>query len=311
MKKWGLVLVTVYFLLLVVIMFTVDRPSDQVEILTFLQDRSLLIDERENYVIDLAVSSKDTFLTDIDEMESMILDSEEASIEVHPVTMTMDPEPFIYVGKQYYLYELTIGFTEVYLPEAVLGFPGCKMKMTYRNGTEIELEIGNLAIWFSEVSEITYLDFTRLYGIKNNYAGHDYLAGIVIELKANAIGYLEITDIDIGQKQAYIDLNNAKILSGRPEYDVPMDVLLEATGYDPLARETKDGDPIMISESAILVAPVTYQEFPLFLDRFFIRITYKYLNETNVFLIDDFLFYRNVLFSGEDDETIARYIYQY
>ncbi|MBN2504709.1 MAG: hypothetical protein JXB20_05130, partial [Bacilli bacterium] len=210
-----------------------------------------------------------------------------------------------------YRFHFIFDFNEVYVPGARLEFPDCNLAIVYQNQTEIELEIGDLVIWFRQPSEIVHLDFTRLYGINNVYMDRNYLGAIVMDISSLAMDDVTIKTVDIGALNVFTNKNSGIQLDHYPDYDESLSLLLNEPEYRPDEYFSIDTNVLAIDTSGIFLFPLAYSEYPLVVDRLFISITYTYLDIDYEFVIDDFIFYTTNSLEVVSNEEISRYSYSY
>jgi len=300
MKKWMLVIIGFYLVTGALIIFFAKSPQSEIEILSVKKTQSRLM------------SDPDCFFNDPDNVIAASLFDENEEITVELISVSVDNAPIIYLDKSYYSCTFSFSFTEISLPESKLEFIDGICRLTYINETEFEFPIGNLCLFFSDVSQILHLDFTRLYAVMGEYEGKEYLSGIVIGLEGFTVGNISITRIDTGISSVRIDIFEAKSLNQAVSYTEDIKNILGVETYCPIDESIFDIQAAFeINGLDLVFIPVKYTERIFDLRRFYLEIEYEYLGEFYRFVIDDFVYFQKNPFCEVAADEVSSHIYKY
>ncbi len=229
-------------------------------------DQSFLLEK--SLIIDASLSNEDNLLTvNIDDIRS--LDFEEN-----------------YQGQTYTAYAIDLSFNAISLTETSLMMPQCFLSLSYQNGVDAVLEIGDVYLHFFNLDNPVHLDMKRLYAV---YEPDDqpYMNGLVIGLDNQTGQSLIIEYIDLWMPEIAVDSGHAKMLNQAPAYLTAAKTLLQKT-WDPIGSTT--ARPISIESQGLYYFPIKYQEEIFDIERFPMAIHYRFQNKSYTYLIDDFLF---------------------
>ena len=285
------------FLIASLVLIIFERDSkDTIEMIAVKESRSLLIENsNETFEIGLYISGLNSFLTEKENIASFKIhdDLEELDLSLQEIIVG---EEVTYNSTTYWQHHFRLGFDEIYVSGAIIDFENAYCLIVYNNEVTIDIAIGSLALCFLEMPVSYYLDFTRLSGTTTDVENTEVLNALKVEFDLKGLEQVTITSINTFVSGLIIDLGSTTTAD-------------EATA-NPDCFHIEEGK-IVISDDCYLTIPIQFQQktFPVF--RFPLVISYTYLNEDCVLVIDDFQYYRKAAFFEVDHENIASYIHHY
>lgn len=299
----------IVFLVVAGVMIYMDeeQPST-VQILSLYQRYSRVITSAEEHItIPIHISTEDSFLTDIDSIESsMIYDNQnQMLVVIDDIIQTADSSYF--QGNTYYPYELHISFDLVQLN--AIDFINAFLQIRYHNGDQIALEIGSMYLNFEPIQNEEHIDMMRLFCTVKTEGEQNYISGIVIGVENRSSLDTKIVGIDCLVPGVQFDLGSSVPLSEAPAYDTDVNEIL-GYSYDAI-HVINDDEAVSLEDDNLLYIPIAYQEQIIPINRFPLIIHYTYLNEPYTFIVDDFLFYSSDYSLEANDGQIREYIYHY
>lgn len=289
----------------ILIMIIEDRV-DTIELYTIKKSYSRLItDNYEKISFPLYISSKDSFLTDKDNIESCYIydDNNEISVSLYQIRFVDEYRKIN--QSNYNLFMLDIGFNDITVDE--ITFSDASLRLNYQNQEIIELKVGNLNLRFSDIDQNLNIDLYRAYTTVKSYENVEYISGIVLGLNALNDEDIIITNISIGSDRISPDLKNIKALT--TQVDIKDDV------SDILGYEYNQFSDLLSAEYTLtdnlMYIPFLYTEKVFLLNRFPIYIEYKINDNYYEYIIDDFMYVSENYNFEVDNDNLQQYIYNY
>ncbi len=312
MKKWLLIIIGFYLVTGALLILFAKDPQSEFEVLSIKKTQSRLMVPEEMLTFDFYVSDSECFFIDSENVIDASLSDEDVEITIELASISVENTPTAYLDKLYYPCTFSFSFTEIVLSGGKLDIKDGICRLTYINEAEFELPIGDLCLYFSDVSQILHLDFTRLYAVVGEYENKEYMSGIVIGLEGFTIGDIPITRIDTGISIVYLDVSKAKPLEQAISYTKDIKELLGVDTYCPIQEYLPDNQSAFeLNGSELVFFPMKYTERIIDLRRFYLEIEYEYLGQSYSFVIDDFVYYQKNPFQEVDADEVSRHIYKY
>ncbi len=300
MKKWIWILISLYAVAMVCVVVFAKEPVDDVSIITYLNHESRLVtSSSDEETIDLFLSVEDSFLTDIDCLESAYIESDEDESAIEVTAIENVGETVSRNEKEYHRYILHYRFG-IDGFQGTLSFPGASLVLGYENGESIGLAIGSLDFLFASIDTPICLDFTRIYGIVNEIGDEDRLVAIVIGIEVTSLGEVRMAEVKTGIDAIKIDEEDAICCQDAPYYRQDLAAIM--AGKD---RE------IGTLSTGYYVFPIDYAEGSVSLKRAYFSFGYTYLGNNYTLLVDDFPFASKPALANANEDEISEYNYQY
>jgi hypothetical protein len=290
-----------------ILILTIDEKNEVIDYFTMPQNYSRLMTEDEILSFSLFISEKNTFITDKQNITSASLKGNLNEVEVDITSIDLIEENTLYQDNLYYLYSIKISFSSVELKDIDFFIEETKLILNYVNEECIELDIGNLYLSFREINQSNHLDIVNMLGLINKIEGEKYILGIIVKFD-------KFTSEEIIIKSVSSNNNVFKISLGdlyEGEIKLASDTLIEEIipGYYDLMT-IKDQN-LLLNDELYYLIPLIYQGNFEKLYRFPLTITYIY-NETEYeLIIDDYLFFDEMIRLDDYDENIRKYQYNY
>jgi hypothetical protein len=307
MKKVFLIIISLFLIIGTILILTIDEKNEVIDYFTMPQNYSRLMTEDEILSFSLFISEKNTFITDKQNITSASLKGNLNEVEVDITSIDLIEENTLYQDNLYYLYSIKISFSSVELKDIDFFIEETKLILNYVNEECIELDIGNLYLSFREINQSNHLDIVNMLGLINKIEGEKYILGIIVKFD-------KFTSEEIIIKSVSSNNNVFKISLGdlyEGEIKLASDTLIEEIipGYYDLMT-IKDQN-LLLNDELYYLIPLIYQGNFEKLYRFPLTITYIY-NETEYeLIIDDYLFFDEMIRLDDYDENIRKYQYNY
>jgi hypothetical protein len=288
MKKVFLIIISLFLIIGTILILTIDEKNEVIDYFTMPQNYSRLMTEDEILSFSLFISEKNTFITDKQNITSASLKGNLNEVEVDITSIDLIEENTLYQDIDFFIEET-------------------KLILNYVNEECIELDIGNLYLSFREINQSNHLDIVNMLGLINKIEGEKYILGIIVKFD-------KFTSEEIIIKSVSSNNNVFKISLGdlyEGEIKLASDTLIEEIipGYYDLMT-IKDQN-LLLNDELYYLIPLIYQGNFEKLYRFPLTITYIY-NETEYeLIIDDYLFFDEMIRLDDYDENIRKYQYNY
>ncbi|MGD9964278.1 MAG: hypothetical protein AB7S96_02880 [Candidatus Izemoplasmatales bacterium] len=307
MKKVFLIIISLYLIIGTILILTIDEKNEVIDYFTMPQNYSRLMTEDEILSFSLFISEKNTFITDKQNITSASLKGNLNEVEVDITSIDLIEENTLFQDNLYYLYSIKISFSSVELKDIDFFIEETKLILNYVNEECIELDIGNLYLSFREINQSNHLDIVNMFGLINKIEGEKYILGIIVKFDKFTSEEIIIKSISSNNNVFKISLGD--LYEG--EIKLASDTLIEEIipGYYDLMT-IKDQD-LLLNDDLYYLIPLIYQENFEKLYRFPLTITYIYNEKEYELIIDDYLFFDEMIRLDDYDENIRKYQYNY
>lgn len=278
-----------------------------ISVITILQSYSRLItDPKEELSIPIHVSNPDSFLTDLESIDyaSLLSDTNEIEVIISDIRETNQTENLD--TSVYTLFYLDLQFAYEFVTDDFLDFIHARLTITYVNGDQLSLEVGDISLMFREIQESAHIDLFRLGAQRTDSDDGDYICGVYIGFQNQSGSDVTIRQVDIGFETILLDLNASVFLNAVPEEGMTVDDIL-GFAYDPV-QGIQETDVLLV-QNCLLFLPLDYQEGIERIHRFPIIITYEYQEEEYQYLIDDFIFFQSDCSLGGNNGFLRETLY--
>ena len=307
MKKGFLIVILLYLIAGTILVLTIDEKSETIDYFTMPQYYSRLMTKDENLSFSLFISESSTFITDKQNITSASLKGNPNEVKVDIASIDLVEENIEFQDNLYYLYSIKISFSSVELNDMDFLIEEAKLILNYVNEECIELDVGNLYLSFREVNQSNHLDIVNMYGLINKVEEEKYILGIIVKFDKFTSEEIKIKSITSNNNVFMISLGDCYKSESKLESDALIEEMIP--GFYDLNTE-KDED-LLLNEDLYYLIPLIYQENLEKLYRFPLTITYVY-NETEYeLIIDDYLFFDEMIRLDDYDENIRKYQYNY
>jgi hypothetical protein len=298
---FGILLLIVLF---VILLSQIDESSrKELSILTTPSIVSRLITHKDERVtIPVYFSIKDTFFVDSTQLISSKIQSVSGMIDVLIHRIYIGEDVLVWKGVEYVTYYFELSFFIHSTTNLHLSLPSSTLKLYYSNAETLELLLGDLDLLFSDVESDFMLDVVRMYAISfDKTACSDHRVFIfAIENKSADL-------ITMSLPQLGFSINDYQ-----PSYWFTYSN--ENVRFETLDSFQKSNDETIHlgAKQIVNIAIVLHKSFiGPFPSRFYGRIHYESYQMKATLLIDDFLFYRDVVIGGCNEPHIKEVVFVY
>ncbi len=311
MKKWSVLMISLYIIAAVILILTAPKRSDNVRILIKKQYYSQVFTSNSEYFeVILYLSEKNTFLTTLTAVRDARILSDDNELEVK--ITAIEDLGFVthYQNDDYYVYRLKMDVSGYSAEGLTIRFFQPILSVTYDNDETINLEIGEVYFRWDSIEEIADFDYFRLYGIYGLFENKEMMQGLAIGFDQFSSGDILIKNISIGFDEIKVDLNHMITTDLMTDNQTLYQVL--GDGYHPYETGEKDLETLIEIQPDVLYAiPFRYPDKFVDLTRFSLIIDYQKLGEKKSMVIDDFLFKSHDYSLSEDVENVVIIDYRY
>lgn len=311
MKKWSVLMISLYIIAAVILILTAPKRSDNVRILIKKQYYSQVFTSNSEYFeVILYLSEKNTFLTTLTAVRDARILSDDNELEVK--ITAIEDLGFVthYQNNDYYVYRLKMDVSGYSAEGLTIRFFQPILSVTYDNDETINLEIGEVYFRWDSIEEIADFDYYRLYGIYGLFENKEMMQGLAIGFDQFSSGDILIKNISIGFDEIKVDLNHMITTDLMTDNQTLYQVL--GDGYHPYETGEKDLETLIEIQPDVLYAiPFRYPDKFVDLTRFSLIIDYQKLGEKKSMVIDDFLFKSHDYSLSEDVENVVIIDYRY
>lgn len=311
MKKWSVLMISLYIIAAVILILTAPKRSDNVRILIKKQYYSQVFTSNSEYFeVILYLSEKNTFLTTLTAVRDARILSDDNELEVK--ITAIEDLGFVthYQNNDYYVYRLKMDVSGYSAEGLTIRFFQPILSVTYDNDETINLEIGEVYFRWDSIEEIADFDYFRLYGIYGLFENKEMMQGLAIGFDQFSSGDILIKNISIGFDEIKVDLNHMITTDLMTDNQTLYQVL--GDGYHPYETGEKDLETLIEIQPDVLYAiPFRYPDKFVDLTRFSLIIDYQKLGEKKSMVIDDFLFKSHDYSLSEDVENVVIIDYRY
>jgi len=307
MKKGFLIIIFLYLIVGTILVLTINEKSEVIDYFTMPQNYSRLMTKDEELSFSLFISEKNTFITDKENITNASLIGKINEVKVDITSIDLIEENTLFQNNLYYLYSIKISFSSVELKDIDFLIEETKLILNYVNEECIELDIGNLYLSFKEVNQSNHLDIVNMFGLINQIEGEKYILGVIV--KFNKFTSEEIIVKSISSNNNVFEISLGDCFESEIKLESTAQIEDIIPGFNNLGT-AKDQDLILKDDLYYLI-PLIYHESYEKLYRFPLIITYIY-NETEYeLIIDDYLFFDEMIRLDDYDENIRKYQYNY
>ncbi|MBI9009716.1 MAG: hypothetical protein JEZ05_06775 [Tenericutes bacterium] len=309
MRKVFTVTIALFMVIGAVLIVIFDKEFETtLSILTIKQNYQRLMTEGEKLSLTVYLSSEDSFMTDMNNIDSMYLFDNENEIEVGLSKISYLDYKEKYQDIDYFAYVIDINFSVVSISDFILELENAYLEIHYLNTEVIDLEIGDIYLNFADYVNPSYIDIDRMFGLYKT-TEFEYLSAVILGMNNFTGMDIIIKKIETGNKEISLDLKHSIILSDIPDYQADIDDLL-GYNYDAMSL-TEATDGININENSILCIPLLYGNELTRINRFPLIITYLYNQTEYRYYMDDFQFNSLVLGLEANSGRIREFVYHY
>jgi len=268
--------------------------------------------ETETFEIEILSNQPQNYRFDKEYISSSVIRSLDESIVV-PISITdisWSDSGYIYQGNSYQhvQFSLKIAFDspdfEIHIPEAYLN-------LHYSNNEAILIKIGEFHYRFLKM-QANDLVVGSMQSTVMKLSEVSTVNGIALELSNNARENIVIQSINIGSN--LVTANNFYLteIETLPDlFDLPGNII-GIPNYDYLDEQLSYQKNYLLRENnmSYLYVPFQYPSSLLWLQRFYLIVTYEVSGETRELIIDDFPYIRTNLFQQGKESEYMHYVFQ-
>lgn len=306
MKKLFFWIIGIYLVVGSILILTMKEKVDIVNYFTIKQNYSRLMTENETLFVSLFIDSDKSFITHTQNIVSSSLKNEDSLIAVDILRIDKSDEDIVYSGRNYSLYNIEIDFTQVKVTNLFLGMKDCMLAINYVNEVSLALEIGDVWLDFREISPSNHFDYNNLYAVINDLEGSEYITALVFRFESMTNYPIIIKNIRTVDSNISFDLNNVYMSE---EKIAPQALMSELIPDYEMFNEVDQGEFSLENELYYLI-PLVYREKNK-IYRFPIIIDYSYNDSDYTLIIDDYLFFDEMIDLNEQSDKIREYQYHY
>lgn len=308
MRKVFTLTIAIFLLMgIITLLFFDKQVSDYISILTVKQSYQRLVTEGEELSITFFINDDESFVIEKEFIENAYLKSEDNELEVK-INMIRNLEyEEEYLGITYYAYCFDLGISDINIYDYQLDIVNSYLVLEYVNGENINLEIGDIFLYFQEPTDNSMIDINRMFGLYQ-YADFEYIYGIYLDIEAFSDSVF-IKNISILNRNIRFDLNNYLEMNQIPSYTAKAIDLFDCE-YFPIGN-VLDYETIELDNSNKFVFPIKYLNEIEIVYWFPIIIEYTYLGDDFVYCIDDFQFNNKALGLEVNSGRIREFKYYY
>ena len=307
MKKiiFGIILV---FILFSAVMIIIDEEkTDVIEYFTLKQNFSRIINDDESLDVSVFIDNDESFLTDRESITSARIISEMTELSVNVRHIEKVDEGLLFDEKLYSLYTFSLEFSDVSLSDIDLEFLNSELEISYQNGDTIVLYLGNVWLSFKDIEVNNHFDISHMYAITDYLDDERVITALVIRFDKYADQNIVISDIDAKNQVFGLDLG--KNFKSLDRFNTASELSEVLGSYDYLDKKTQG--IINIEEGYYYIIPFRYYETAEKLYRFPLEISYQYQGDEFKFLIDDYLFFDEIIRLDDYHDDAVKYQYSY
>ncbi|MDD3711945.1 MAG: hypothetical protein PHZ28_00435 [Candidatus Izemoplasmatales bacterium] len=306
MKKLFFLIIGIYLVVGSILILTMKEKATVVNYFTIKQNYSRLMTENETLFVSLFIDSDESFITHTQNIASSSLKNEDSLIAVDILRIDKNDGDIVYSGRSYSLYNLEIDFTQIKVTDLFLGMKDCFLTINYVNDVSLELEIGDVWLDFREINPSNHFDYNNLYAVINDFEGSDYINALVFRFESLTNFPITIKNIRTLDSNYSFDLNSVYVSE---EKIAPQTLLTEIIPDYEMFNEVDQGEFLLESEYYYVI-PMVYREKSK-IYRFPIIIDYSYNDSDYTLIIDDYLFFDEMIDLNEQSDKIREYQYHY
>jgi len=300
MRKAFVIVISLFLITATILVIAYEEKDQTINFFTVKQNYLRLITEDESLIVSLFVDKEDSFLTDKDFITEASLSNEYNHLAVNIYNIELKEQGIIYLENDYNLYTFEVKFNDISIEDNVLDLAECKLNLKYKNDYDLTLSIGNVHLSFINPLISNHFDYMNMYGITNIIDNEKYLTGIVFKFDNYSNQPIKIIDMTSNNSLFSFDLLNMEksIEKFSNDYIVTNSSNLNQEGFN-------------LEEQYYYLIPIKYYDAFEKIYRFPITITYIFNDETYQMVIDDYLFFDEIIRLEEHVDRIEQYQYNY
>lgn len=300
----SIVLTIVLSIVLIIVFY---KKYDSFSILSIKKEYNYVLNDKEDMLsIPLFFENKKSFLTSIDQVESISIYNDTKKVKAFLKEIEKTNE-IMYKDKKYYEFVFKISFSSLDDMDKPLYLNDAIFEIKYKNHDTMTYEIGNLNLFIKNDKKQEGIYITSLSAVTNYIKGVETIVGVNLRLYNNSGNAINIESIKLYNKHYDFDYLNyeTELLDTKI-------VLGQRSGYkyETLLIEEGNMDLCVNNEDTIsLFVPLKYINGIYFIDRLPLFINYRCGDNKNMYIVDDFQFFTNDLIIGNNG--IVDYEYRY
>jgi hypothetical protein len=307
MKKIVLGAILLFALFSIIMIILDEDKKDLVNYFTLKQNFSRIISEGENFDVSVFIDSDESFLTDRESITSARIVSEMTELSVDIEKIEKVDDNLLFEEKLYNLYVFSLEFSDVSLNDIDLEFLNSELEVSYVNGDEIEFYLGNIWLSFKNIEVNNHFDISHMYAITDYVTDERVITALVLKFDKYVDQTITISDINSMNKVFGLDLENSYKSLDRINTPLEVNEILGSFDY----FGDKSEGLINIEEGYYFIIPFRYYQTAEKLFRFPLEIHYQYQGDEYSFLIDDYLFFDEMIRLDDYHDDAVKYQYSY
>jgi hypothetical protein len=307
MKKIVLGAILLFALFSIIMIILDEDKKDLVNYFTLKQNFSRIISEGENFDVSVFIDSDESFLTDRESITSARIVSEMTELSVDIEKIEKVDDNLLFEEKLYNLYVFSLEFSDVSLNDIDLEFLNSELEVSYVNGDEIEFYLGNIWLSFKNIEVNNHFDISHMYAITDYVTDERVITALVLKFDKYVDQTITISDINSMNKVFGLDLENSYKSLDRINTPLEVNEILGSFDY----FGDKSEGLINIEEGYYFIIPFRYYQKAEKLFRFPLEIHYQYQGDEYSFLIDDYLFFDEMIRLDDYHDDAVKYQYSY
>ncbi len=286
-----------------------EELPESISIISLSKEYSRIITPEEVVSIPIYISDSNTFIIDNDLIESASLENSYNQLAIESIDIRSTNYVEEYDDIKYSLFFFDISFPPTLVTDYFMDFSSAYLNLIYLNQDNINIEIGNLYLRFSEITNNNHIDLFRMYSLTSINNDIEFISGIILGIENFTGEEIVINSIEFGTNKISSGLNEIKLLNDPPDYTENIDTVL-GYQYDFYQTEIIDTS-FVLNQDKLLLVPIKYSVNPFSINRFPLIISYDYLDMNYKYTIDDFQFFSSKLTIGENNGKLREFTYYY
>lgn len=307
MKRVFFGILILFFISSTIILLVYEEKKEVINYFTLKQNISRLIRDDEGFEVSVFVDEEGSFITDVDSVTSAKISSEmtELSVNVHSIEKVDDN--LLFMDKLYNLYSFSLVFNDVAIDSIDLEFLDASLEVNYFNGDKLEFYLGNIWLSFKEIEVNNHLDISNMYAITDVVMEERIIRALVIKFDNFTDRSIIIDEINSNNSFVSFDLGNTVKSMEKIDILTADDLILG--DYDHL-NAVSDGY-ISLEDEFYYLIPLSYNNELGKMYRFPLEISYLYQGERFTLVLDDYLFFDEMIRLDDYHDDAVKYQYRY
>jgi len=307
MRKVFAVLLGLFFVGAAIILLNEEEFVEEISIITYTGSYSRLITSTEETLsIPIYLSYDESFITAKDSIDSANISGSENVLEVNIADIRNSEYSETLEGREYQMFFSDLTFPNANLTDYFLDLSNASLNLVYVDGEAISLEVGDIYLRFAEIANPGYLDLYRMYALTIDDLD-ETTAGIVIGLDNVTPNEIILSGIDIGFPDWHFDLGNATYLDVAPDSYMS----LVDSGIIDAYSDNAESTTFNLDGDTLIWLPLLSEEARNRTNRFPLLISFEYLGNEYIYMIDDFIFYTADYSLEGNYGRLREFVYRY